>query len=267
MAYHCISSTTDDNGVLVERMANLREEDNMAIETKKLASPASVAEAFAADFAAWVEGLGQEKIAVALSGGSTPVLLFELWASEYASSVDWSRIHFFWGDERCVDPDDSDSNYGVAKKLFLDKIQIADENVHRMMGESDPDEERLRYENEVYENVDIDDNAVPVFDLVILGMGEDGHTASIFPHQSQYLKSPQVCEVAIHPDTAQKRITLTGPVLSRAKKVAFLITGEEKADVLAQVVNKTGGFDSFPASHIEADELCYYVDESAASRL
>jgi len=239
----------------------------MTTETRTFADPTAVAAAFAADFAAWVEGQGQDKITVALSGGSTPMILFELWASEYANRIDWSRIHLFWGDERCVAPDDSDSNYGVAKELFLDKIQIADDNVHRVLGESDPDEERLRYENEIYGHVDIDDDAIPQFDMVILGMGDDGHTASIFPHQSHFLQSAQVCEVAIHPETAQKRITLTGPVLNRAKKVAFLITGENKADVLAQVINKTGEFASFPASHIEADDLSFYVDEAAAKSL
>ncbi len=231
---------------------------------KTFADPTAVAAAFAADFASWVADQGQEKITVALSGGSTPKLLFELWASEYADKIDWSRIHFFWGDERCVAPSDDDSNYGAAKSLFLDKIQIPDENVHRVIGESDPDEERSRYENEIYSDVEIDDDAIPQFDLVILGMGEDGHTASIFPHQIQFLKSAQVCEVAIHPATAQKRITLTGPVIIRAKKVAFLITGKNKADVLADVIHKTGDFASYPASHIESDNLCFYIDEAAA---
>ncbi|MFG0261155.1 MAG: 6-phosphogluconolactonase [Novipirellula sp. JB048] len=239
----------------------------MSTETKTFADPAALAAAFASDFAAWVKTQSQDKITVALSGGSTPKRLFELWASEYADKIDWSRIHFFWGDERCVAPDDSESNYGVAKALLFDKIEIAEENVHRVLGEADPEEERLRYENEIYQHVEVDENAVPQFDLVILGMGSDGHTASIFPHQSQFLKSVQVCEVAIHPETAQKRITLTGPVLNRAKKVAFLITGEEKADVLAQVINKTGQFDSFPAAHIEAADLTFYVDHAAAKSL
>jgi len=239
----------------------------MTAETKKFADPAAVAAAFAADFATWVASQTQDKITVALSGGSTPKALFELWASDYADKIDWSRVHFFWGDERCVPPDDSDSNYGVAKSLFFDKVGIADDNVHRVFGEADPDQERSRYENEIYGHVEIDDNAIPQFDMVILGLGDDGHTASIFPHQMKFLKSDQVCEVAIHPLTAQKRITLTGPVLNRAKKVAFLITGENKADILAQVINKTGEFESFPAAHIEPDDLSFYVDQAAAKKL
>lgn len=236
-------------------------------QIKTFAEPAVVADAFAADFAAWLETQGQEKITVALSGGSTPTRLFELWASQYADRIDWQRIHFFWGDERCVPPDDSQSNYGVAKKLLFDNIAIAEDNVHRVRGEADPDEERSRYENEIYEHVETDDEANPQFDLVILGMGEDGHTASIFPHQSQFLKSPQVCEVAIHPQTAQKRITLTGPVLSAAHKVAFLITGENKARVLAQVLNHSGQYANFPASHIAGENVCFYIDQAAAKDL
>ncbi len=235
--------------------------------TKTFADSAALAAAFAADFATWVASQGQDKITVALSGGSTPKLLFELWASEYADKIDWSRIHFFWGDERCVPPEDGDSNYGVAKTIFLDKISIPAENIHRVIGEADPDEERTRYENEIYGYVDIDDNAIPQFDLVILGMGDDGHTASIFPHQSQFLKSDKVCEVAIHPQTAQKRITLTGPVINGAKKVVFLITGGNKADVLAQVIHKSGDFESFPAAHITPVNLIFYLDQAAAKNL
>lgn len=236
-------------------------------ETKTFADPPAVAAAFATDFAAWLDRQEQDKITVALSGGSTPKLLFERWAREYGDKMDWSRIHFFWGDERCVAPNDSDSNYGVAKELFLDQVMIADDHVHRVLGEADPEQERSRYENEIFEYVDLDDDKTPRFDLVILGMGDDGHTASIFPHQSQFLTSRRVCEVATHPLTAQKRITLTGPVLNRAKKVAFLITGESKADVLAQVIHKTGQFASFPASYVEADDLCFYLDQAAAKAL
>lgn len=230
---------------------------------------AAVASAFAADFAELIQNklAGQEKITVALSGGSTPKILFELWASEFADKIDWKRVHFFWGDERCVGPDDPESNYGSANSLFLSKVGIDSANVHRVMGESDPDEERDRYENEIYEYVEIDDEAVPQFDLILLGMGEDGHTASIFPHQMQFMTSDKVCEVAIHPETAQKRVTLSGSVLNGANKVAVLITGAGKADVLAQVVNQTGEFKSLPISHLECDDLTFYVDQAAAGSL
>ncbi len=239
----------------------------MSTETKIFADPASVAVAFATDFAAWVETQKQSKITVALSGGSTPKILFELWARDFADKVDWSRIHFYWGDERCVPADDSDSNYGVAKALFLDKVSIPASNVHHVFGATDPNEERVRYENEIKNEIASDGNSIPRFDLVILGMGADGHTASIFPHESQFLESEKIIEVATHPQSGQKRLTLTGPVINRAKKVAFLITGTDKASVLAQVINKTGDYANFPAAHIQADELRFYLDQAAAKEL
>lgn len=239
----------------------------MSIEQKIFADPIALAAAFAADFAAWVEAQKQSKITVALSGGSTPKLLFELWAKDYADKIEWSRLHFFWGDERCVPPTDRDSNYGVAKELFFDKIVIPPANVHRVLGESDPDQECSRYESEIAEQVECDGISIPQFDMVILGMGDDGHTASIFPHQSQFLNSGRVCEVATHPESGQKRITLTGPVINHAQKVAFLITGANKANILAQVIHKTEDFANFPASHIESKSLSFYVDQAAASKL
>ena len=98
-------------------------------------------------------------------------------------------------------------------------------------------------------------------------MGADGHTASIFPHESQFLESEKVVEVATHPQSGQKRLTLTGPVINRAKKVAFLITGADKATVLTQVINKTGDYANFPAAQIQPDELRFYLDQAAAKEL
>lgn len=241
----------------------------MTTNVKTLADSSAVASQFAADFAELIMTTlaGQEKINVALSGGDTPTPFFELLASDYADKIDWNRVHFYWSDERCVSPDDDDSNYGVANRLLLSKIQIDATNVHRVFGENDPDEERGRYENHIYENVEIDDNAIPQFDLIILGIGTDGHTASIFPHQMQFLKSDRVCEVAIHPETAQKRITLSGSVINGAHRIAFLVTGESKAAVLEQVVNKTGDFESFPAANIDVADTVFYLDEAAAKSL
>jgi len=239
----------------------------MKSETKIFADPSILATAFADDFAMWVAGKKQDRITVALSGGSTPKMLFELWAKSYTDKLDWSKIHFFWGDERCVPPDDRDSNYGVANALFFEKVGIGRDKIHRVLGESDPASERARYEKEILDVVEVDGNRLPVFDLIILGMGDDGHTASIFPHESKFLHSDRMCEVAVHPQSGQKRITLTGPVINRAKKIVFLITGDSKANVLTQVINKSGDYKSFPASHIESEDLCFYMDQAAASQL
>ena len=241
----------------------------MTANIKTCSDPSTAIAAFAADFADLIQNTlaGQDKITVSLAGGSESEALFELWASDYAEKVDWNRIHFFWGDERCVPAEDSESNFGVANRLFLSKIQIDDGNVHRTRGEDDPDEERSRLENEIYEYVEIDDDAIPQFDLMILGMGEDGHTASIFPHQMQFMTSDRVCEVAIHPETAQKRITLSGSVLNGAQRVAFLITGEGKAEVLGQVIGKADNCEQYPIAHIAVEDTVFYLDEAAAKSL
>lgn len=239
----------------------------MTKQTKTFANPAAAAAALAADFAAEVNNTlsDQAKLTIALSGGNSPKEFFACLARDYADKIDWNRIHFFWSDERCVPPDDSDSNYGMANELLLRHLPLDAGNVHRVHGESDPDEERSRYENEIYGDVELNDLAVPQFDFILLGMGEDGHTASLFPHQMQYMTSDRVCEVAIHPETAQKRITLTGPVLNAARKIAFLVTGANKARVLGEVIHKTGNHDSYPAAHVAAADMTFYVDEAAGS--
>ena len=229
----------------------------------------AVAAAFAEDLAIWIASLPREqsRISIALSGGSTPRRLFQLWAENHETGIDWNRIHFFWGDERCVAPEDDESNYGTARKIFLKNLDIDAGNIHRIRGEADPESERDRYEQEIRDHLAIDNHDTPVFDLIILGMGEDGHTASIFPHQSQFLKSNRVCEVATHPQTGQQRITLTGRVLNAAKRVVFLITGENKADVLGQVINQDSEASHYPIAHVSAGEVAFYLDEAAAKRL
>lgn len=231
--------------------------------------PEAVAKAFADDFSKWVASVPEKNlpITVALSGGSTPQLLFRLWSEKYADKIDWSRIHFFWGDERCVAPEDGESNYGVAKRLFLDNINIEPTNVHRIRGEEDSELERTRYEKIIRDVVGFGGGSMPRFDLIILGMGNDGHTASIFPHESQFINSDRVCEVANHPKSGQKRITLTGRVLNSARRIAFLITGMNKAEVLQQVVHKSGDWEEFPAAHVTANEIDFYVDRAAAELL
>ena len=240
----------------------------MSIETRTLSQPADVAENFARDFQQLIQKTlaNQPKVHVALSGGSTPRLLFELWANQYVDSVDWNRVHFYWGDERCVDPEDPQSNYGVANELFLSKVKINSTNIHRVRGENNPEEERVRYEDEIKTSM-TSETEWPKFDLIILGMGGDGHTASIFPHQMELMNSKDVCGLATHPETGQQRITLTGQVLNYSHRVAFLITGSGKAEVLKQVIEKTGEFESYPASHIDATETMFYLDQAAAAKL
>ena len=236
-------------------------------DLKIFADNPSVAAEFAKCFRDHVNNLDQDKITVCLSGGSTPKLLFEVLAANYADSIDWSRIHFFWGDERCVAPEDEQSNYGECKKLLLDKISIPVTNIHRIVGESDPEMEAKRYSETIKDHVKLDKTGMPIFDIIILGMGGDGHTASIFPHQMELLTSKNVCEVAVHPESGQKRVTITGPIINAANFVVFLITGAGKADVLATVYDGSGK--QYPATHVQpkSKQLAFFLDEAAAAKI
>jgi 6-phosphogluconolactonase len=240
----------------------------MQANKKIFADNPAVATSFASDFVDWLNSQTQDRVTVSLSGGSTPTLLFKILAEQFADKTDWSRVHFFWGDERCVPPEDPQSNYGVCKSLFLDHVAIPDENVHRVIGESDPEAEAVRYGEEMKEHCDLNGEGLPVLDLLILGMGGDGHTASIFPHQIELLKSEAICAVATHPESGQKRVSMTGPVLNAAKKIDFLVTGAGKANVLAEIFGKTGAWETYPTSFIKsAGPVTFYLDEAAASKL
>lgn len=208
----------------------------------------------------------QEQFNIALSGGSTPKIIFEELSKNYKDKFDWNEIHFYWGDERCVPPDDTESNYGMTKKYLLDHINIPRENIHRIKGENDPVIEAERYSDEIKILVN-SKNGLPNFDLVMLGLGEDGHTASIFPDQMNLLHSEKICEVATHPSTGQKRITITGKVINNSRAVTFLATGEGKSETLKKVLKEKD--ERLPATYIQPfnGSLKYFVDESAARLL
>lgn len=224
--------------------------------------PAAVAADFTRYFVELLEG--KDHLTVALSGGSTPKRLFKLWAEQYRDTIDWSKVRFFWGDERCVPPNHEESNYGMTKQLLFNHVELPEENIHRVIGEADPGAEAIRYSAEISDNTEASEG-YPVFDLVILGMGSDGHTASIFPHQMDLLESEKFCAVADHPESGQQRITLTGPVINRAKAVAFLVTGESKQEKVSAILGREEGATQFPAAHImpESGDLHWFMDEAA----
>ncbi len=203
---------------------------------------------------------GQSQFNIALSGGSTPKLLFQILAKDYKKKIKWKNVHLYWGDERCVTPTSKDSNYGMTKKLLLDHIDIPSENIHRILGEKDPRTEAMRYSKKLVDNLPIDDGT-PRFDLVILGMGSDGHTASIFPHQRRLWNSKKMCEVATHPDSGQKRISLTGQVINAASQVHFLVAGEAKRSVLKEIFTSTGKYEKYPASYVQ--NAAWWMDAAA----
>ena len=142
----------------------------------------TVAEKFAEWLAQWIKDQDQEEVTIALSGGSTPKVLFKVLAERYAKEVPWGKVRFFWGDERCVPPDHEDSNYKMTNDLLLEPVGFPSEQVHRVLGEATPEEANQDYIEQIKKHVPFA-NDWPRFDLIILGMGGDGHTASIFPHE------------------------------------------------------------------------------------
>jgi 6-phosphogluconolactonase len=207
----------------------------------------------------------KKPLTVALSGGSTPELLFSLLGENSPESVPWEYVHFFWGDERCVPADSQESNYGMARRKFLEKIEIPSGNIHRIRGEADPEEEAVRYSSEIVDNTRKRDGW-PVFDLILLGLGEDGHTASIFRRNIELLESEKICETALHPVTLQKRITITGRVINNSDSVVFLVTGRNKAEIIQKILHNNPVSENYPAASIAPvhGELKWFIDEDAA---
>lgn len=206
-----------------------------------------------------------QTIHIALSGGSTPKIIFDYLAAHFGSEIDWSKINFYWGDERCVVPDDSESNYKMTVDHLLSNIEIPAANIHRVLGENDPESEAVRY-GEVLDTELPKLNDIPQFDLVMLGMGDDGHTVSIFPDSISLWDSPENCVVATHPDSGQKRVTITGKIVNNAKAVAFLVTGAGKAEKVQEIIKKDKDFALYPANLVQPShgELIWFLDNDAA---
>lgn len=210
------------------------------------------------------------RFTVALSGGTTPRSLYARLASEpFRSRLDWSRVRVFWGDERCVPPDHPDSNYRLAEELLLSRVPIRPENIHRMRGEAtDPDLAAAEYAGELQSAFGLKRGERPRFDLILLGMGADGHTASLFPH-SPALREVTRLAVAVYVEAVKGyRLTLTLPVLNGAATVLFLISGSDKAQRLRTVLTGKPS-PGAPASLVrpERGTLHWIVDRAAATGL
>ena len=207
---------------------------------------------------------------VALSGGSTPKPLYELLASPaYAARIDWSRVHLFWGDERCVPPDHPDSNYRMTRAALLDRVPIPSENVHRIRGEDAPHEAAAAYERELRQWLGAADPPARSFDAVLLGMGPDGHTASMFPGTDAPAETRRWA-MAVHVEKPRDmwRVTLTTVVLNAAADVTFLVAGADKAPRLREVL-RTPDARPVPAQRIKPAHgaLHWMLDEAAAAQL
>jgi 6-phosphogluconolactonase len=219
---------------------------------------ARMAEAFVGDVG---------RFTVALSGGSTPKAMFEILAAEpFASSLPWRSIYFFWGDERCVPPDHPDSNYRMAYETLLSKVPIPRENIFRIPAE---DEDHERAATSYSESIRKFFAGEPHFDLVFLGMGTDGHTASLFPGTAALRVHDRIA-VANYVEKLQSwRITLTADTINRARNVIFLVAGEDKAPALKQVIEGQRNSEKYPSQLIGPfyGALLWMIDEAAASLL
>ncbi|MBU2976339.1 MULTISPECIES: 6-phosphogluconolactonase [unclassified Zobellia] len=236
------------------------------MELKIYQDKVEVAQEFSKYFAEQTKG--NEPFHVALSGGSTPKIVFDVLAEKFGASIDWKLVHFYWGDERCVLPTDDESNYKMTVEHLLSKIDIPEGNIHRVEGENDPEKEAERYA-QVLKNELPAKNGFPQFDLVILGMGDDGHTASIFPHEIELWDSENLCAVAVHPDSGQKRVTITGNVINHSKTVAFLVTGASKEEKVGEIINKEGSYTAYPANLVAptTGDLLWFLDKAAAAKI
>lgn len=234
-----------------------------------LEDPAALAAAAAREFAARAAHAvrARGRFAVALAGGSTPKAAYELLATEHAGGVDWRRVHFFFGDERPVPPDHPDSNYRMAREALLSRVPAG--SVHRMRGELPPGEAARRYEEEL--RGFFAGERVPRFDLILLGLGEDGHTASLFPHTEALDETTRLAAANPVPELGTTRITLTLPVINAARAVIFLVSGGGKAEALRAVLGgPAGGEDPrrYPAGLVRpGGELLWLVDRPAAALL
>ncbi len=228
-----------------------------------------VADLFA--LAAQESAAARPQFAVALSGGETPRALYKLLArQQFSQKIPWRRTHLYWGDERCVPPDDPRSNYGMAHDAFIKHVPIAPENVHRMRGEDLPEEAAQEYDAELRRLADqirprVD---VPVFDLVLLGLGDDGHTASLFPHSDALAVEDAFCVPATAPDDTP-RLTVTAPVINAARRVWFLVSGAAKAGMVAEVIEGLRVPMAVPAQGVAPvhGSLTWFLDEASAAEL
>lgn len=208
----------------------------------------------------------QEQFSIGLSGGSTPRALLALLAGDdFAPRLDWSGIHVFWGDERCVPPDHPESNYRMARLALLEHVPVPPTHIHRMRGELDPAQAAQEYENDL-RHFFAAENA-PRFDLLLQGMGEDGHTASLFPGTAALIETERWVTENYVPRLNTWRITLTAPAINAAAHIIFLVTGATKAETLMEVLHGDYQPEVYPAQLIRpvTGELIWMVDEAAAA--
>jgi 6-phosphogluconolactonase len=210
------------------------------------------------------------RFCIALSGGSTPKRLYALLASPgapYRASIAWDRMHVFFGDERHVPPDDAQSNFRMAREALLEHVPIPSANVHRVLAERPAEEAADLYQAELRRAFSLGAGGVPRFDVILLGMGEDGHTASLFPGTAALSERRRLVAANWVPKFSAWRITMTLPVLNAAAAVLFLVSGPDKAGPLASVFDASSPPDAYPCQLVrpESGELLWLSDRAAAA--
>jgi 6-phosphogluconolactonase len=235
-----------------------------------LETPEDVARAAAEHFVAVADKTiaATQRFSVALSGGSTPQQTYRLLASDiYRNRIDWSSAHLFFGDERCVAANDPASNYRLARETFLSQNLIPSENVHPISGEGEPALNAKAYEDDLrsyFGNLDW-----PLFDLVLLGLGDDGHTASLFPNSPALQEKSQWVAANWVEKLGSFRITLTASAINHANEIVFIVTGKEKAQALKTILQGPSNPQLYPAQLIQPGNgsLLWLVDRDAATFL
>lgn len=205
---------------------------------------------------------------IALNGGGTPTRLFQLLATDFRDKIEWVKVHVFWGDERCVPPDDPGSSYGQARELLLSRVPIPESIIHRIKGELTPVEAAKEYSLllKEYASLPLD---WPRFDLIYLGMGEDAHTASLFPGSLVNVTEAALPVTAHYQDRPANRVTLTQLVFNSARMIVFMATGEKKAIALAEVLSDRYNPELYPAQRVDPKDgqLIWLIDKDAAGKL
>ena len=235
-----------------------------------LSGAAELAQEAARRFAAQAEACAKHtgRLTVALSGGSTPKAMFQILAEQpYAGSIPWRSIYFFWGDERCVPPDHPDSNYRMADETLLSKVPIPRENIFRIPAEDEDHERAAAAYSEALRK--FFDEERPRFDLVFLGMGADGHTASLFPGTTALHVNDRIAAANYVEKFQSWRITLTAGAINSARNIIFLVAGADKTPALKEVIEGPRNPELYPSQLIEPSQgaLLWMVDEAAAKLL
>jgi 6-phosphogluconolactonase len=231
----------------------------------------ATAERFVEGIRAAVAARGIARIAI--SGGGSPKPVFALLAdpqAPYRAAIPWERLWIFWVDERCVPPEHQDSNFGAARELLLDKVPLPRDHAIRIEGELDPEEAAARYESAIRGHFRLEGAEAPIFDVLQLGMGDDGHCASLFPHTAALHEMIRVAVANHVPQQKQSwRVTLTWPVINAARDVFFLIDGPAKADPLGRVLEGPYDPETLPSQLIQPQNgrLLFLLDTAAAAHL